>query len=242
MHVGIIMDGNRRYGEKVGENRKEGHKYGLEALKKLFEKLKEDDLGIKTISFYTFSKENFSRTEEEKEYLFRLLEDSLNEVEKNIRKIEEKAEGEEKKANINVVGDLNLFPKKLVEKIKSLLKKNVEKPYYNINFLLGYSGQYEIINAIKNFIEKNKDNIIEKTRVLDEKNFREYLWLGKYEPVNIIVRTGTEDRKRLSGFMLYDSSYAELYFLNKLWPEFTYEDLKNIIEDYNKKRTKNYGK
>ncbi len=236
------MDGNRRYGEKIGKDRKEGHKYGLESLKKLFEKLKENDLGIKTLSFYTFSKENFSRTEEEKKYLFKLLENSLEEIEKHIKQIEEKSKEEEKKVNINVIGDLELFPKELVEKIKKLLEKNVEEPYYNINFLLGYSGQYEIIKAIQKFVEENKKNIEEKTKLLDEKNFRKYLWLGKYEPVNIIIRTGTNDRKRLSGFMLYDSSYAELYFLNKLWPEFTYEDLKSIIEDYKTKRTKNFGK
>ncbi len=235
------MDGNRRYASKINKDKKEGHSYGLEALKKLFENLKDDDLGIKTLSFYTFSKENFSRSSEEKEYLFNLLEKNIESIEKNIKELEKKHSEMNRKVNVNVIGDLSLFPKKLVDKIKKLLEKNVSNAYYNVNFLFGYSGQYEIVNAVKKVVEKSLNENFDYKN-LDEKSFRNFLWLGKFEPVNIIIRTGTDDRKRLSGFMLYDSSYAEFYFLKKFWPEFTFEDLKNIILDYKNKRVKNFGK
>ncbi len=246
MHVGIIMDGNRRYGVKLGVDRKEGHKFGVEALKNLFEKLKEDDLGIRTFTFYTFSKENFSRSKEEKNYLFGILKNIFSEVESKVRGLglKKKYGFEEKKVNVNVIGDLSLFPEDIKNKLLEVEKDNVKNPFYNVNFLLGYSGQLEIVEGVKNlFFEFKKGNVdFDFVKNLDEDSFRSFLWLGRFDPVNIIVRTGSDDRKRLSGFMLYDSSYAEFYFLDKFWPEFTFEDLKSVIEDYKNKRVKNFGK
>ena len=226
-HIGIILDGNRRFAKRLNLDPWKGHEFGYEKLKKLFKWCKE--LDIKELTLYCFSMQNFNRPKKEFDYLMDIFEKAFNEVstDENIHKY---------KIRINVIGRYYLFPEKVQEKIKKVMDLTKNYNNYRINVALAYGGREEIIDAVKKIAEKLKNKEL-KINEINEKTFAENLYLDK-EP-NLIIRTGGE--QRTSNFLPWQSIYSEWFFLEKAWPEFEKQDLINVIEEY-KNRERCFGK
>jgi len=225
-HIAIILDGNRRYGEKIG-NRLKGHIHGLKKVEELLKWCR--DLGIKELTLYAFSTENFNRSEKEVRYIMNLFRRYIKRLknDKNLQK---------NKLKINFIGRLGLFPKDIQKEMEEVMEKTKGNDSFKVNFAMGYGGRSEIIDATKRLIEDFKDNKI-KIEYINEELFSNYLYL-KNDP-DILIRPGGE--KRISNFLLWQSSYTELFFIDKLWPEFTKNDLVEIIDEF-KKRERRFGK
>jgi len=222
-HLGVILDGNRRFAKRLNLDPKKGHKYGAKKISELLEWCKE--YNIKKLTLFVFSLENFNRPKDEFNYLMNLFRKEFDNIvdNENIHK---------NKIRVRVIGRVNLFPKDIQEKIKRIQEKTKGYKNYELNFAFGYSGRAEIIDATKKML-KNKL----KPEDIDEKSFAEYLYLN--DDVDLVIRTSGE--RRTSGFLLWQGSYAELAFIDKLWPEFEKEDFVKAIEDYSK-RDRRFGK
>ncbi len=219
-HLGIILDGNRRFAKKLMLRPWKGHEYGAKKIEALFEWIKE--FGIKQVTLYCFSLENFNRPKEEFDYLMNLFKEEFSNQLKGSRL-------DENKIRINVSGKVELFDKELQELISKLTEKTKNYSDYIVNFALGYGGRQEIIEAVNKMVKKGEE--------INEENLGKNLWI-KDEP-DLIIRTGGE--KRTSNFLPWQSVYSEWIFLDKMWPEFTKEDLKKSIDEF-KKRERRFGK
>lgn len=214
-HIAIIMDGNRRWARKNGLPDGKGHEAGAENLQKIVEYCR--DLGIKNLTVYALSTENWRlRSPLEVKGLFNLL----------VRIVKTKAE-EYQKSGIKffVLGNFQAFPLKVKDAIKKILAMAIVKEKIQFNIALNYGGRDEIVNAIKNII-KNKI----PANKIDEKLISDYLYTKNQPDPDLVIRPGGEFR--LSNFLLWQMSYAELYFTDILWPDFTPEKLKEAIEWY----------
>ncbi len=222
-HIGIILDGNRRYASKLMLPSYQGHEYGARKVEALLDWCME--LSIKELTLYAFSMENFSRPKEELKFLWKLFE-------KEFKKMLNDSRIYKHKVKINFIGRINLFPKKVKEAMHKLMDATKKHKRYVVNFAMAYSGRAEIIDAIKKLLTSriNEKNINEKT-ILDN------LYLTK-EP-DLIIRTSGE--QRVSNFLLYQAAYAEWFFTKKLWPEFDKKDLIIAINDY-KQRERRFGR
>ena len=211
-HVAIIMDGNGRWGIKNKGSRNLGHRAGLDTIELIIEETIKQKISYLTL--YTFSTENWKRPQKEISYLFNLLEKFL------LTKIEKLKKN---KIRLKVIGN----QKKLLAMSE---KKTLINNKLQINLALNYGSKEELLNAIKN-INKNKEKI-------NVKNIVKNLYTNGIPDPDILIRTGGQ--KRLSNFMLWQLAYTELYFLDKLWPDFNGMDLKKIISNY-KTIKRNYG-
>lgn len=214
-HIGIIMDGNGRWAKKRGLPRSAGHSAGAEALKKII--TEANKIGIKYITVYAFSTENWKRPKEEVDFLMDLLLDYLVNAEKTL-------------AGENVVIRAIGSRKELSQKIQEQIIKTEEYTKNNsgivMNIALNYGSRDEILNAVKNIsndVGMGKINPAE----INEGCFSEYLYTKGQPDVDLLIRTSGE--KRLSNFMLWQVSYAEMWFTNKLWPDFKPSDLHDAI-------------
>ena len=221
-HVGIIVDGNRRFAKRLNQDPKKGHEYGAKKLENLLKWCKE--LGIKKLTLFVFSLENFNRPKEEFDYLMNLFRKEFDNLKDDERL-------KELNTKINIIGRTELFPEDIQEKIKEIIEKTKYNDGYELNFAFGYSGRAEIVDATKKILQKKL-----KPEDIDEKSFAEYLYLN--DDVDLIIRTSGE--KRTSGFLLWQGSYAEYVFVDKLWPEFEKEDFVKAIEDYSR-RERRFG-
>lgn len=216
-HIGLIMDGNRRYAKKHLLNPLKGHEEGTKRVKEVIEISIQNK--ISEISLYTFSTKNFKRTKQELNFLFKLFEEKFAEL----------IEDETQNLQIRFAGHTKMFPENIQSKMHNLEEKTQNNTGLIVNFCMAYDGQEEIINSVKicneKGIEPNSENI--------QKN----LWIKT--PADLIIRTSGENR--ISGFLLWQSSYSEFYFTNKLWPEFTKEEYQKSIDEYNK-RHRRFGK
>lgn len=226
-HIGIILDGNRRFAKRLMLEPWKGHELGFEKLKKLFKWCKE--LNIKELTLYCFSMQNFNRPKKEFDYLMDIFEKAFNEILTNEDILKYKIK-------INVIGRYYLLPEKVQIAIKKAVDATKNYNDYKINIALAYGGREEIIDAMKKIAEKVKNKDL-KINEINEKTFAENLYLDK-EP-DLIIRTGGE--KRTSNFLPWQSIYSEWFFLEKIWPEFEKQDLINIIEEY-KNRERRFGK
>lgn len=221
-HLAFIMDGNDRWAKQNCKSRKEGHKAGAENAFKIIELVGKK--GIKHVSLFAFSSENWNRPEDEINDLMGLFGHYA------VEKLEEiKQNG----VNVKFVGDLSRFPKYLqdsLNKVSDLSKDNAEMFLY---IIIGYGGKAEIVNAVKKIIE-NKVPI----ELINEQKFSEFLYCPEMPDVDFLIRTS--GIKRISNFLLWQSAYAEFYFAKKLWPDFGEEDLDAAIADY-KMRKRNFG-
>lgn len=224
-HIAIILDGNRRYGKKIG-NKFKGHVVGAKKVEELFDWCKE--LGIKEVTLYTFSTENFNRPKEEVDYLMKLFR-------RQVKRLNEDKRMKEGEIRVNFIGRLELFPKDLEEDMLKLMEKTEDNDAFIVNFAVGYGGRAEIVDSIKKIIQKIENQEIDIKEV-NEELVSENLYL-KSEP-DIMVRPGGE--KRMSNFLLWECAYSELFFVNKLWPEFEKEDLVKVIEEF-KARERRFG-
>ena len=217
-HRGIIMDGNGRWAKKRGLPRSAGHSAGAECLKKIV--TEANKLGIKYVTAYAFSTENWKRPKEEVDYLMNLLMDYLVNAEKTL-------------AGENVVVRAIGSRKELSEEMQRQIIKTEEFTKNNtgvtLNIALNYGGREEIVNAIKNICSEIKDGKKEISEI-NEDMFADYLYTAGQDEVDLLIRTSGE--KRLSNFMLWQLSYAEMWFTNKLWPDFKPKDLREAIYDF----------
>ena len=220
-HIAIIMDGNGRWGLKRKKNRLYGHQKGIENIEPIIKFCLEKK--IKHLSLYALSFENnLKRSNKELKNIFKLINYYLD---KNIKLFNKK------KIELNFIGEIKLLPlnvQKIIKKYNNNYKKNDKK--ITLNIALNYSSKKEIINSIKK-INKNK-------RKINENNIKKYLYTNKSSDPDVIIRTG--GYKRLSNFMLWQSSYSELFFLDKLWPDFNTKDLLKIISKFLKIK-RNFG-
>lgn len=214
-HLGIIVDGNRRWAQKRGLPSFEGHRRGLDGVNKIGEWCRKR--GVKILTLYIFSTENWNRSKKEVSYLMKLLEVALNK--KNTKELFQKG------IKLQVIGQRERLPKSLQKKIEEAeeLTKKSEKGI--LNLAVSYGGRPEIIQAIKNII-KNKIPANKITEDLINKN----LWTANLPEPDLIIRTGGV--QRLSNFLTWQSIYSELYFTEKYWPEFTEKDLDEALLDY----------
>jgi tritrans,polycis-undecaprenyl-diphosphate synthase [geranylgeranyl-diphosphate specific] len=231
-HVGIIPDGNRRFARRLMKNPSKGHEWGVDKIKTLFEWCKE--IGIKTVTFYSLSLENFhSRGRAELNFLFDLARHEVDEIISNKDNFVHR-----NRIKLNFIGKLELLPKDLQEKIEKA--KTLTKNYndYLINFAIAYGGRQEIVDAMKEITQKVLSGEI-RPEEIDESVIKHSLYTNGQADPDLIIRTGAE--KRISNFMLFQSAYSEFAFLDVLWPELEKEEFFRTVEDYSK-RQRRFGK
>lgn len=223
-HIAIIMDGNRRWAKKNGLPDVKGHEAGSENLQKIVEYCK--DIGIKNLTVYALSTENWrKRSPEEVKGIFKLL----------IKIVRDKAE-QYRKSGIKffVLGNFNAFPFKVKEAIKRIIKMAVVEEKIQFNVALNYGGRDEIVTAIKEII---RDKV--PASKVNEELVSGYLYTKNQPDPDLIIRPGGEFR--LSNFLLWQMSYAELYFTDILWPDFTPKELEKALFWY-QDRNRRMGK
>ena len=217
-HIGIIMDGNGRWAKKRGLPRSAGHKAGAESLKKII--TEANNLGVEYITVYAFSTENWKRPKEEVDYLMGLLMDYLINAEKTL-------------AGENVVIRAIGSRKELSEEMQRQIVKTEEFTKNNtgivMNIALNYGGREEILHAVKDISRAVKAGEISADDI-SERNISDALYTGGQPDVDLLIRTSGE--MRLSNFMLWQVSYAEMWFTDKLWPDFKPADLRKVIYDF----------
>ena len=214
-HVAFIMDGNGRWGLKKKRGRNYGHLKGVETVKKVVTSAIK--LKIPIVTFYVFSSENWKRPKTEISFLFKLIKQYFSQEIENVlsQGIKIKIFGDEKKLPLDL--------KRILKKIIKLTKKNKK---ITVNLAINYGSKQEILNAAK------------RTKNLNFKNFEKNLYTQNMPDPDILIRTG--GHRRLSNFMLWQLAYSELFFLDKLWPDFSQKDLKNILKSF-RKRKRNFG-
>ncbi len=225
-HIAIIMDGNGRWAIKKGLPRSFGHKAGVDALKDIVKVC--SDLGVKILTVYAFSTENWKRPKDEVGYLMKLL------VEYMRREIEDLNAN---KVKIKILGDVELLPSATKEEILNAVDSTKNNDGLQFNIALNYGGRLEILNACKNIIDDLKTNKIQ-IDLLDEDMFGEYLYTGKDPEPDLIIRTSGE--RRLSNFLLWQGAYSELVFTDTLWPDFKRGNLIDAINEY-QNRNRRFG-
>ncbi|MCX8136054.1 polyprenyl diphosphate synthase [Pyrobaculum aerophilum] len=227
-HIAVIPDGNRRYAKKTGTDFYHAYKKGVEKVRNFLTWALEFR-DIKNVTFFALSTENLQRSKIELEILFRIFEDEL-------RRTLEDPLIHDNKVRVRFIGDRSLLPGKVVKYIDEL--ESVTKNYsnYHLTIALGYGGRAEIVRCIKRVLsgEVRLETFSEEElfQCLDTRG------IPNPEP-DVVVRTGGE--KRLSNFLLYQTAYSELIFLEKLWPEVEREDLVYIIEEYSR-RQRRFGR
>lgn len=221
-HIAVILDGNRRYARKRGLEPWKGHEAGAEKIRELLRWCRE--FGVNELTLYTFSTENFKRSRVEVEFLMNLLKREFN-------RLKDSREIHENKVRINVIGNLSLFSKDVQQIFKEIMEKTRGYSDYVLNFALGYGSRDEITQAAKKIAEKAVKGEI-KIGDINEDLVTQNLYL-KNEP-DLLIRPGGE--KRISNFLLWQLSYAELIFLDKLLPELTKEDFRQCIEEFGRRQ------
>ena len=219
-HVAIIMDGNGRWGLKKKNSRNYGHLHGIKAVETVIKSslIKK----ISHLTLYTFSTENWQRPDSEINFLFDLIRKSLK---RKIQKIISQG------IKVNIIGQRKGLPKDIVDIVKLIEKKTVKNKKITLNLALNYGSKEEIINAFSNLISKKKKEI-------NINNFEKELYTRNIPDPEILIRTG--GTKRLSNFLLWQLAYTEIFFIDKLWPDFNENDFNEIIKKfYNIKR--NFG-
>jgi undecaprenyl diphosphate synthase len=214
-HIAIIMDGNGRWGLKNYNDRNKGHYHGLQNINKVIEHCIK--LKIKYLTLYTFSTENWNRPKKEVNYLFYLFKYFYK---KNFNKLNKN------NVRIKFIGDLINIPKDLKPIIKKIQEKTIKNNAITVVFAFNYGAKSELVNAFKNIL-KNKN----KNKTINEELVSDNLYTKNIPDPDILIRTGGE--KRLSNFLLWQLSYAELFFSDKNWPDFSFSDLKRIVRKFN---------
>ena len=226
-HVGIILDGNRRFSRRLMIKPWKGHEWGAKKVEKLFEWCR--DLGIKELTLYSFSVQNFNRPKAEFDYLINLFKQEFTKLLNDERLSKYKIQ-------VNFIGRLWMFPKDLQCLYYRIMEKTKNYHNYQLNFAMAYGGREEVIDAIKKIAEQIKNGELDIDQI-NEETFSRNLYLND-EP-DLIIRTGGE--KRTSNFLIWQSHYSEWIFFEKMWPEFEKEDLIKAIDDFSK-RKRRFGK
>ena len=226
-HVAIIMDGNGRWAKKIGRKRAFGHENGTKSVRECIDQ--SIKLGIKNLTLYVFSTENWNRPKYEVKALMDLLVYSLEKERINLI---------DNGIKLNVIGDIEALNDKPKSKLKSIISETKNNKKLNLNLAISYGSKQEIVNAIREVSNKVKNNII-SSKNIDENIINEHLYTRNLPNVDLLIRTGGE--KRVSNFLLWQIAYAEMYFTDVLWPDFKKEDFLDALEDY-QKRERRFGK
>lgn len=222
-HIGIIMDGNGRWATQRGFRRTRGHREGIEAAKRVV--LEAIAQGVSVLSLYAFSTENWRRAEEEVSFIMGLVARNLRDQYDFYR---------ENRVRVLHSGNLERLPAAVQREIKAVTSETKDHDRITVNLAVNYGGRDEIIRAVNRWIDDRGD----AAQRCDEERLRAHLDQPEFPDPDLIIRTGGE--KRISNFMLWESAYAELYFSDRLWPDWGAEDLKSAIEDF-RARKRNYG-
>ncbi len=220
MHVAIIMDGNGRWAKERGLPRIEGHRRGAMKVEDVTEW--SADLGIRYLTLYAFSTENWKRPWDEVSFLFNLFVEFMK---KKIRKM--KREG----VRVRVIGRKEKLPDEVVNIWEWAEEETKSNDKIDLIIALNYGGRYEILDAVRKI---SSENITE----IDEDTFRSYLYAPDVPDPDIVIRTSGE--MRISNFLLWQIAYSELFFLKKYWPDFNREDLERVIDEF-RKRHRRFG-
>lgn len=226
-HIAIIMDGNGRWAKKRGLPKIIGHRAGVESVKRTVKACLK--FGVKYLTLYAFSTENWQRPKTEVRGLFKLLENFLS---TQIRLFQEN------NVRLCIIGERDKIEPRLREKIEQVEKDTAANNSLILNIALSYGGRREILSAIKVLLEEVRKGIIEPSEI-DEKLFSRYLYTRDCPDPDLLIRTSGE--MRISNFLLWQISYAEIYVTERLWPDFREADLKKAIEEYGK-RERRFGK
>ena len=226
-HVAIIMDGNGRWAKKIGKKRAFGHENGTKSVRDCIDQSLR--LGIKNLTLYVFSTENWNRPKFEVNALMDLLVYSLENERVNLI---------ENGIKLNVIGELEILKDKAKTKLKSIISETKSNKKLNLNLAISYGSKQEIVNVIREISNKVKNNII-SSKNIDENIINEHLYTRNLPNVDLLIRTGGE--KRVSNFLLWQIAYAEMYFTDLLWPDFKKEDFIDALDDY-QKRDRRFGK
>jgi len=228
-HVAIIMDGNRRYAKNLGLSEEEAYIRGKEKVEDVLEWCLE--LGIKILTVYAFSTENFKRSKKELDILFRLFRQAMEDTchDERIHK---------NGVRVNVMGKLELLPKDVRDAAEKLMEKTKNYRNYVLNIALAYGGRQEIVDAIREIARKVREGKIDPEDV-DERTVSSHLYTKDVPDPDLILRTSGEER--ISNFLLWQLAYSELYFADVYWPAFKKEDFLRAILTY-QQRKRRFGR
>jgi undecaprenyl diphosphate synthase len=226
-HLAIIMDGNGRWAKQQGLLRALGHEKGTKSVKTTIETCTR--LGIKFLTLYAFSTENWNRPKLEVETLMKLLIKSLKKELKTLQ---------DNNIKLTAIGDLEKLPNSAQKELLDVIDKTKNNTRMTLTLALSYGSREEIVNVVRNIADKVKNNIISIDSI-DDSIINEHLYTRNLPEVDLLIRTSGEHR--ISNFLLWQIAYAELYFTDILWPDFKEEDLYEAIISY-QKRERRFGK
>ena len=231
-HIAIIMDGNRRFAKRLMAEPWRGHELGAGKVKEVLEWCKE--AGIKYITLYTLSMQNlFSRPKQELDFILNKIKEEfsaiLNDPFSDVHKY---------KIRVNVFGRIYLLPEDVQAVIKNVMDATKDYSDYMISFAIAYGGQEEIVDAVRSIAEKIRNGTLAPEKI-NEDVIRHSLYTNGIPYPDIIIRTGGE--KRLSNFLLWQCAYSELFFVDKMWPEFSKDDFLAVLEEF-KQRERRFGR
>lgn len=222
-HLAIIPDGNRRWSEKNGIDKREGYAKGIEHIGDVLKWCKAAD--IRMLTMWGFSTDNFKRDKGEIQELFGLFK-------KNLKKALDSDEKNKHEVRVRFFGRIRLFPKEIQEMIRKAEEISSKNSAYQLNLLLSYGGREEIVDAVNSILS-------EGLKEVDEETISEHLYTAGLPDPDLIIRTSGE--QRLSGLMPWQSAYSEFYFCQKLWPDFSEDDFKDALDKF-AKRKRRFGK
>lgn len=228
-HVGIIMDGNGRWAKQRNLPRYKGHIEGAKTFRKIGEFAA--DIGVKCLTFYAFSTENWKRPQEEVNAIMELFREYLIEAD------ERSAENEEKGITLRFIGDKSGIPEDIAALMKHIEQISSDKSKVVLNIAINYGGRHEIANAVRTIAEKVKNGETEPSDI-DENMISDYLYTKGMPDPDLIIRPSGECR--LSNFLTYQSAYSELWFSDVLWPDFTEEDFVRALREF-ERRNRRFG-
>lgn len=226
-HVAVIMDGNGRWARRRGRERIFGHHQGVRAVRKTVEAAAE--LGVEYLTLYAFSTENWNRPDDEVSALMDLMVESINDETHTLV---------EKGISLKVIGDLSRLSDNVRNRLFETMKVTSEGSRMKLIVALSYSSRWEISEACRRIALAVKENKI-RTKDIDEKTVSDYLETSDIPDPELMIRTSGE--KRISNFLLWQMAYTELYFTEKLWPDFGKEDFYKAVANF-QKRDRRYGK
>lgn len=226
-HIAIIMDGNGRWAKERNMPRTYGHKAGVETIREIVKE--SSKLGVKYLTLYAFSTENWARPKEEVDTLMKLLVQYLRNEFEELNK---------NNVIINSIGDISKLPKVCYDELNKAYEKTKNNTGLTLNLALNYGGRVEIVNSVKEIAKLVEENKI-KVDDIDEKMIEKYLYTSGMPDPDIIIRPSGE--QRLSNFLLWQCAYSEFWYSDVKWPDFTKENLIEAIFDY-QNRDRRFGK
>jgi tritrans,polycis-undecaprenyl-diphosphate synthase [geranylgeranyl-diphosphate specific] len=229
-HIGVILDGNRRFAKRLMVKPWQGHEWGAKKFREFLEWC--FDSGVDEVTAYVFSIQNFNRPKQEFEYIMKVFNEEVSDLLKpeNLKKLNDEG------TRINFIGRLWMLPKELQELQQQLMKATSQNSEKQINFAMAYGGREEIIDAVKKIATDVKEGKLNIDKI-NEETFTKELDIQK-EP-DLIIRTGGE--QRMSNFLPWQSTYSEFIFIEKMWPEMTKDDFLQCIQEY-ENRERRFGK